>query len=74
MGNVGFLSQVKNHKVIREAIITEEVMIKNQQAKIQSMWLIELLHKDAQFRSKYVEILNKITQIFSTTILNLAEN
>ena len=49
-------------------------MIKNQQAKIQSMWLIELLHKDAQFRSKYVEILNKITQIFSTTILNLAEN
>ena len=39
-------------------------MMKNQQAKIQSMWLTELLHKDAQFRSKYVEILNKITQKF----------
>lgn len=64
MRNVGFLSQVKNHKVLREAIITGEVVMKNQQAKIQSMWLTELLYKDAQFRSKHVEILNKITQKF----------
>lgn len=55
---------MKNHKVLREAIITGEVVMKNQQAKIQSKWLTELLHKDAQFRSKYVEILNKITQKF----------
>lgn len=55
---------MKNHKVLREEIITGEVVMKNQQAKIQSMWLTELLHKDAQFRSKYVEILNKITQKF----------